>query len=137
MQWSDVTKAPPPKMLRQFAGLWLVVFLGMAAWRWGHGNVGLATQGLAAVAVVVGAAGLLSPTLMKPIWIAWMVAAFPIGWTISRVVLGAIFFLVVTPLAVVFRLMGRDALRLRRTEVSSHWVSKRRAGDLREYFRQS
>ena len=34
MQWSDIQFRPPEKTLRQFAGLWLVCFGGLAAWEW-------------------------------------------------------------------------------------------------------
>ena len=33
MQWSDIQFDPPRKTLRQFAGLWLVFFGGMAIWQ--------------------------------------------------------------------------------------------------------
>ena len=88
MQWSDVTKSPSEKMLRQFAGLCLVVFGTLAAWRWFSGNTGIWTQVLAAFAVVVGVTGLLVPKAVKPIFVGWMIAAFPIGWVVSRVALG-------------------------------------------------
>ena len=136
MQWSDVTKPPSDKMLRQFAGLCLVVFGSLAAWRWFHGNTTVWTQLLAGFAVVVGVTGLLVPRAVKPIFVGWMIAAFPIGWVVSRVALGAIYFLVITPLAQVFRMSGRDALRLRRQRRDTYWLPKRQSDGAREYFRQ-
>src|SRR5262245_56414263 len=136
MQWSEVIKPPSPKMLRQFAGLFLIVFLGMAAMRWWRGHADAWAGLLATVAVVVGLAGMAVPAAIRPIYTAWMIAAFPIGWTISRLALGTIFFVVMTPLAAVFRLIGRDELRLRRAERVSYWVSKKQSGDASEYFRQ-
>ena len=42
MRWSDIQFDPPRKMLRQFAGLWLVFFGGMAIWEiLGRGRSGL------------------------------------------------------------------------------------------------
>ena len=44
MQWSDIPFHPPRKTLRQFAGLWLVFFGGMALWQAlvrGHPTLGL------------------------------------------------------------------------------------------------
>jgi hypothetical protein len=65
-----------------------------------------------------------------------MAAAFPIGWTMSRVMLGAVFYVVFTPVAMVFRAMGRDALRLRRpAETTTYWTAHRGA-DVEEYLRQ-
>ena len=137
MQWSDVTKPPSDKMLRQFAGLCLVVFGSLAAWRWFHGNTTVWTQLLAGFAVVVGVTGLLVPRAVKPIFVGWMIAAFPIGWTVSRIVLAAMFYLIFTPVAVVFRLMGRDPLHLRRGDGRSHWGAKPAPADSETYFRQS
>ena len=65
-----------------------------------------------------------------------MIAAFPIGWTVSKIVLGAVFLLVFTPVALVFRLTGRDALQLRRGSGRSYWTGKP-APSVESYFRQS
>ena len=123
-------------MLRQFAGLWLVVFGGLAVWRVWHGEVGPWTDVLAVAAIVVGGAGLAWPAAVRPIYKGWMIAAFPIGWTISKIVMAAMFYLVFTPVGIIFRLMGRDALRLRRGRAESFWVPKTgpKSGD--EYLRQ-
>ena len=136
MQWSDVTKAPSPKMLRQFAGLWLVVFGGLALWRMWHGQTGVWTDVLAIGSVVVGGAGLIVPAVVRPIYTGWMIAAFPIGWTISKIVIALMFYLVFTPVAMVFKLMGRDLLRLKRRQASSYWGKKSDARSGQEYMRQ-
>jgi hypothetical protein len=137
MQWTDVVKPPSQKHLRQFAGLFLVIFLGFAAWRWFTGNQGTLTQVLGAVAIVVGGLGLVLPSAIRPIYTGWMIAAFPIGWTVSRIVLGVVYFLVVTPIGQFFKVTGRDALGLKRHQASSYWTAKRGAASAREYFRQS
>ena len=137
MQWSDVTKAPPPRQLRQFAGLFLVVFLGLAAWRWFGGREDAWAIGLAAAAVVVGGLGLAFPGAVRPLYTGWMIAAFPIGWTVSRVVLATVFFVMLTPLAFVFKLAGRDHLWLRRRQRPTYWSPKAQPASPREYFRQS
>ncbi|HEX5068649.1 MAG TPA: SxtJ family membrane protein [Vicinamibacterales bacterium] len=136
MQWSDVTKAPPEKMLRQFAGLSLVVFGGLAAWRFWHGQTGVLTIGLAVAAGVIGITGLIRPAAVRPIYTGWMIVAFPIGWTVSHIALGAVFYVVFTFVGLVFRLMGRDTLHLRRVQSGSYWTSKHavRAGE--DYLRQ-
>jgi len=137
MQWSEVIKTPPPKHLRQFAGLFLVIFLGFAAWRWFGGKPDGWAIGLAAMAIGVGSIGLAFPAAIAPLYKGWMIAAFPIGWTVSRVVLGGVFFLVITPIAWVFRMSGRDLLGLRRRSGQTYWVPKSRPATAREYFRQS
>ena len=136
MQWSDVIKPPSQKTLRQFAGLFLVIFLGWAALRWFGGKQGVVTQVMAGAAILFGVPGLLVPTLIRPIYTGWMIAAFPIGWTVARLVLGIVFFLVVTPIAFVFRLMGRDALHRRRAAPATYWKDKPQASGLSDYLRQ-
>ena len=136
MQWSDVIKPPPDRMLRQFAGLSLVIFGGIAAWRWFSGIVDGWTIGWAAAAVLIGGIGLIAPRAIRPVYQGWMVVAFPIGWTVSKVVLGAMLYLMFTPVALVFRLIGRDVLRLRRTQPDSYWQPKPTAKSGEEYLRQ-
>jgi hypothetical protein len=136
MQWSDVVARPSPKMLRQFAVLCLIVFgilAGAGLWR-GQGmtvSMAIALGGLA-----VGLVGVVQPAAIRWIYSGWMIAVFPIGWTISRLMLGALFYLVFTPVALVFRLLRRDALHLRRQETRSHWMPKTGAASADQYFRQ-
>ncbi|MFM1904110.1 MAG: Saxitoxin biosynthesis operon protein SxtJ [Planctomycetota bacterium] len=74
---------------------------GLAPWLWGFGLVALATAGT-------------GTKLGWPAYWVWMGITWTIGTAIGILALGAVFFLVVTPLAVVARLAGRDRLGLRR-----------------------
>lgn len=136
MQWSDVTTPPSPRALRQFAGLWLVFFGLMSGWRIWHGRTGGVTGALAVLAVVVGVTGLVRPAAIRVVYTGSMAAAYPIGWTVSRVMLGMLFYLLVTLVACVFRLAGRDALRRRRTRTESYWAACAAPRKSAEYFRQ-
>jgi hypothetical protein len=137
MRWSDIPFSPQPRMLRQFAGLWLAFFGGLAAWQGiVRGRVGVAVA-LAALAVVIGGLGLLRPQLIRPIFVGWMVLAFPIGWTVSLVLLGLVYYGLFLPIGLVFRLVGRDALQLRpRPDATTYWTSRPEVADVRRYFRQ-
>jgi len=138
VQWSEVIKPPPPKMLRQFAGLFLVFFLGLAGWRAWRGQADQWALALAALAIAVGVLGLVRPSAVRFIYTAWMVVAFPIGWTVSRVALAIVFFAVITPVALFFKVTGRDELRLRKDRApASYWKPKPGPENVREYFRQS
>src|SRR5262249_34148448 len=105
MTWSDIPWTPASRTLRQFAGLWLLVFGTIACRHAWHGASGLAIS-FGVLALVVGILGLLVPQTVRPIFVGWMVVAFPIGWMVSRVVLALIWYGLFTPLAVVFRLVG-------------------------------
>ena len=136
MQWSDVVKPPPAKTLRQFGMLSLVVFGGLAAWQTWNGHTGPGTMVLWGLAAILGGVGIVAPTAIKPVYMAWMVVAFPIGWTVSKLVLGAMLYLLFTPVALVFKLMGRDALKLRPKQAASYWEPKPGAKSGEEYLRQ-
>src|SRR5258708_39474019 len=108
MQWSDIRFRPPASTLRQFAGLWLICFGGLAAWeRFVRGHAALSTA-FAIMALTVGPLGLIWPQLVRPIFVTWMILAFPIGWTISQLILALMFYGLFTPISLVFRLIGRD-----------------------------
>ena len=136
MQWTDVTATPSKKMLRQFAALWLVFFVSIGIWSALRDRAQLATV-LVTLGLVVGALGMIRPAAIRLIYSGWMIAAFPIGWTISQIILAALFYGIFTPFAVVFRLIKRDSLRLRRRDdVDTYWTPKPRPSDVRDYFRQ-
>jgi hypothetical protein len=135
MKWSDIQFDPPSKMLRQFAGAWLVFFLAVAAWQGlgrGHPQVGLV---LATLAVVVGVLGLLKPAAVRLVYVLWMVLAFPIGWLISLLALGLVFYGIFTPVGLFFRLKGRDLMHRRRaSDRPTYWSPKPTPPDVRSYF---
>src|SRR5688572_4348658 len=108
MQWSDLPLNPSKRMLRQFAALWIVFFGGLAAWHARVDEKAAITAVFAILAVTVGPLGLIAPSAIRPVFVAWTVLAFPIGWTVSRLVLLFLFAAIVTPLGLIFRLRGRD-----------------------------
>jgi hypothetical protein len=124
-------------MLRQFAGLWLVFFAALAAWQWwGHEHRGWTTA-LAALALAVGPLGVLRPRFVRPVFVTWMVLVFPVGWVVSHLVLAVLFYGLFTPVGLFFRLVGRDALTLRRrSDRGSYWESKPQVTDASRYFQQ-
>jgi Saxitoxin biosynthesis operon protein SxtJ len=137
MRWSDLPLNPSHRMLRQFAALWILFFGAVAGWQWLARDHRTAAIVYAAAALTLGPIGLAAPAVVRPIYVAWLVAAFPIGWVVSRVLLAVLFFGVVTPLAVLFRWRARDVLGLRRRDVDTYWTPKPPPAGHASYFRQS
>lgn len=128
---------PTDRMLRQFAALWVIFFLAVAARQEFHHHRRGVAIALVVLAVTVGPLGLALPRMIKPIFIGWMALAYPIGWTVSRIVLGIIFYGLFTPVAWVFRMIGRDALMLKsRPNAPTYWQVKPGATDKAQYMRQ-
>jgi hypothetical protein len=65
-----------------------------------------------------------------------MIVAFPIGWLVSHVMLAVLYFVLFLPLGLMFRLLGRDALSLRKPSVETYWTEKQQPEDVVRYFRQ-
>jgi hypothetical protein len=137
MIWSELPFRPDGKVLRQFAAAWLVFFLAFGAHQYlarRHLGIGLALMG---IALVVGLLGLVKPSAVRWVFVTWMVVAFPIGWLISLLMLVLMFYCVITPVALVFRLRGRDLLRRKRApSEATFWLPKETPHDVRSYLRQ-
>ena len=92
---------------------------------------------LAVLSVTVGPIGLLFPRAIRPVFVGWMALAYPVGWTMSRIVLGTIFYGLFTPLAWIFRIAGRDELGLKQQpRAATYWRPKPRLAEKAYYFRQ-
>ena len=137
MRWSDIPRRPTTGTLRGFAAIWLVWFAGLGAAAWFVRDDRTTALILWGIALAVGPAGLVSPPVIRPVFVGAMMVTFPIGWVVSHLLLGAVFYCLFAPLGLLFRLIGRDALGLRRSAAESYWQPKAAAKDLRSYFRQS
>jgi hypothetical protein len=123
------------RVLRQFAGFWLVLWSGIALWQLTAGRTIVATL-IGGAAVLVGVAGLARPPLVRPIFSTLNVIARPIGIVMTRVVLAVAYYGLFTPLALVFRAIGRDPLHRARRATSSYWTARPGNSEPRRYFRQ-
>lgn len=137
---------PTDRELRQFGWIALAAFglLGVllyTQWLPLAARLGRAGPIVAYVLWTVGAISacfsLLAPRANRPLYAGLMLAAFPIGWVISHVIMAVVFFGLLTPIGVFFRLIGRDPLQRRfEPQASTYWIPHRPAETLERYFRQ-
>src|SRR4029434_4475306 len=73
-------------------------------------------------ALVLQVIAMTVPRIFAPIAVIWLGLSHRLGAVMSRVVLTVIFFLVVTPIGLVRRLLGKDSLRLRAFKASDDSV---------------
>jgi len=131
----EINWNPSRRELRQFAVLWIIFFAGIGTMLYVKHGAGPWPTALWAAAVVVGLPGVVFPALLRPVYVGWMVAAFPIGWTVSHLLLGSIFYLVISPIGLLLRALGRDPMR--RTfehDAKTYWIEHEQA-DTARYFR--
>lgn len=131
----DIPWHPPARTLRQFATLWLV---GSAVLAYRAGEAFDPTLGyvIGGAAATFGVAGMIWPASVRPLFLAMTLLTLPIGQLVSRVLLAFVYLLVFTPLAIFFRLVGRDALQ-REFEPGrvSYWEPKTVPSDPARYLR--
>lgn len=106
---------PGDRKVRQFGGLLALFAATLGWWKFGPKAAG--------VGVILGALTAAAPrTLGLYVYKAWMGVAYVIGSLLSPILLGVLFYGVVTPIGLLLRLSGRDALRLKRPDVDSYWT---------------
>jgi hypothetical protein len=97
-----------PKKLREFGfvvGGVLCAIGILSFWR-GRGSFPYFLV-LGIILVVLGA---VKPSILKPVQKAWMTLAILMGWVMTRVFLSVLFYLAITPVGLLLRLMGKDLL---------------------------
>lgn len=81
--------------------------------------------------------GLLAPALLAPVQRGWMAMAHVLGWVNTRILLSIMFFAVLTPLSLLMRMLGRDALgRTFDKTRATYWQSRAPERDPERYRRQ-
>jgi hypothetical protein len=138
---------PGPAKLRRFGFVAFTVFGALTAaasqqWLMFAEMPATSAVSVAAVLALVSVASLIAslvaPRLNRVLWVALSVATFPIGFVMSWLLLGALFFGVMTPIGLAMRLVGRDPLtRGWESEKESYWVKAEVPDDpATYYFRQ-
>ena len=143
MHWPDVVRPPTSRQLREFAITGTILLSAGAIWRVLSPGGMLSVASLLALACLVVVVGFFRPRWLAPVFTTSMVAVFPFAWLVSHLLLAIIYFGVITPLGLAFRLIGRDPLGRDRPENraspkddGSHWRDKTSASCSAQYLKQ-
>ena len=122
------------KELRKFGLLvgGILAFIGLLfLWRGRHEIARIVLWSIGGFLIVFGA---IAPMVLKPIYVAWMKFAFVLGWVNSRILLSIIFFVFFTPMALIQRVFGRDALHQRMDKgTDSYWIKRSPIASIKEH----
>ena len=125
LAWIISLLTNPLERRKQRLGFLMPLLLGLTG-----GAVRLGLTG-GQVTVVAGSVGVLGAILIwaRPDWGSriygsWMSAVEPIGWTISQLILGVVYYLVITPIGLIMRLGGYDPMKRRLDRSASMLRSK-------------
>ena len=107
---------------RSFGIVFFVVFLIIATYPLINGDE-LRLWSLI-ISIVFLFLGLVNSKILNPLNKLWFKFGIFLGKIISPLVMGIIFFLVVTPIGLLMRLLNKDLLNLRFNNNSSYWIEK-------------
>ena len=64
--------------------------------------------------------------LLKPLYWGWMKVAFVLNWIMTRIILGILYYGIVSPIGIVIRIFGNDPIRKKNNgSASSYWIDKK------------
>ena len=98
------------RQLRQFGFLVGGIFGAIGLWPmvWRHQGP---RQWALALAIALVLPALVAPRVLAPVHRAWMALGEVLAWINTRIILGVVYYGVVTPIGLVMRLTGRDPMR--------------------------
>ena len=129
---------PTVRELRQFGGLYLPAAAALFGAGLARSGSWRAAMAIWIVAGIIAIAAIVRPKAIRPLFIGSMVAAYPIGWVVSHLILAVIFYGVFTIAGAAMRIFGYDPLqRKRRPSDATYWSAVRQNRDPQSYFRQS
>ena len=76
------------------------------------------------IAIIFLVLGLINSKILTPFNKLWFKFGIFLGRLVSPIIMGVIFFLVVTPIGLIMRIIGKDLLNLKFNKNKSYWIEK-------------
>ena len=112
--------------LRKFGitvGILLIIITGFLLWKEKE-----SFQIFLTIGTILIVFGTIIPFTLKPIYWVWMIIATILGWVMTRVILSILFYIIITPIGLIGRLLGKQFIELQwNNESSTYWNC--RSGD--------
>ena len=119
---------------RSFGFLFFVVFFVISFWPLkSQGDLRLWAFILSLVFLV---SGVLNSKFLTPLNKLWFKFGILLGSIVSPIVMGAVFFIIVTPVGLIMRFLGKDLLRINKNKtISTYWInSDKREKTMKKQF---
>ena len=113
---------------RSFGFLFFIVFLAISLWPLiSQEDLRLWALILSLIFLILG---ILNSKILTPLNKLWIKFGILLGNIVSPVVMGVVFFIVVTPIGLIMRLLGKDLLRVNKNEsTSTYWIDREKKTD--------
>ena len=146
MSLTEIDWNPDKKKLRSFCfvlGLVCTIIAAWYAYKNMNQNFKFTSSSASTIALAIWLPGALSlilgfsrPQTIKPIYILLTAITTPIGIIVNMILLSVIYFLVITPLALFFKIIRRDALNKSSKTADSYWEDLSQSSSKESYFKQ-
>ena len=111
------------KAIRDFGtliGIILLIIAGILFYKERESYILIFWLGIAFIGLGLG-----MPIILKPFYLVWMNFAVVLGWLMTRLILGLLFYVIVSPIGLISRLFGKEFLELKNSSLnSSYWNYK-------------
>jgi len=76
------------------------------------------------ISVIFLVLGLINSIILTPLNKSWYKFGILLGKIVSPIVMGVVFFLVVTPISLIMKLFGKDILNIKKNKKQTYWIEK-------------
>ena len=118
---------------RNFGIVFSVVFLIISLWPLlSQNDVRIWSLVISGIFLILG---LINSKLLLPLNKIWFKFGILLGNFIAPIVMGIVYFMVVTPTGLIMRLLGKDLLNLKKNNKDTYWIEKDNSNsDLKNQF---
>jgi len=118
---------------RAFGIVFFIIFLLIAIWPLMEGY-SLRIWSLI-VSIIFLVLGLLNSKLLKPLNFVWLKFGKILGKIFAPIVMGIVYFIIITPIGLFLRLLGKDLLKTKFSKNNSYWIkSEENIGSMKRQF---
>ena len=79
--------------------------------------------------------GLTNSKILSPLYKYWIKLGELLGIIISPLVMAIVYFAVITPIAIIIRILGKDLLKLKFSKSSTYWINRiQKLGSMKRQF---
>ena len=107
---------------KSFGILFFIVFLLIAIWPViDSGSIRIWSVAISLIFLILG---ILNSTILTPLKKGWIKLGEILGKVIAPIVMGFVYFIIITPIGLLMRLLGKDLLNIKYNKNKSYWIKR-------------
>ena len=109
---------------RNFGIIFSIFFLILSIYFYFNFGMNLSTKIFIFLTIIFFILGLLNSKILYPLNLIWYKFGILLGKIISPIIMGIIFFLIVTPIGIFMKIIKKDILNLKFSKQKTYWIKK-------------